>query len=223
MKFKLRKNAIDHLHFNPSFDNAEGQRYFNRVYVPNQHELVPQIDNITDLTADDVPDNNLFDFIIERGFKNMIGKGTGVMSMRTGYNPGKLRRQALEIKREKRLSEQRHMMKQINDKALFAQFLELLSKQSQLAGQNLDEAQMEERRKFERHMQQVLRKFLPNSSTGSFAVMRQKIEKLVDDGFTFLKYDPALDRNLSPSEIKQEIVNKITKSPLELLFAERQR
>ncbi len=67
----------------------------------------------------------------------------------------------------------------------------------------------------------TLRKFIPNSSTGSLAVMRQKIEKLVDDGFTFLKYDPALDRNLSPAEIKQEIVNKITKSPLELLFAER--
>ena len=108
VKFKLRKNAIDHLHFNPSFENAEGQRYFSRVYVPNQHEFVPHLVDmdLADLSADDLPDKNLYDFIIERGFKNMIGKGTGVTCMRTGYNPGKLRRQYLEIKREKRLSDQ---------------------------------------------------------------------------------------------------------------------
>lgn len=46
VKFKLRKNAIDHLNFNPSFENAEGQRYFSRVYVANEPELVPEVANI---------------------------------------------------------------------------------------------------------------------------------------------------------------------------------
>ena len=36
----------------------------------------------------------------------MMGKGHGVTSLRTGYNPGKIRRHYLEIKREKRLNEQ---------------------------------------------------------------------------------------------------------------------
>jgi hypothetical protein len=39
-------------------------------------------------------------------------------------------------------------------------------------------------------MQMTMRKFLPGNVTGSFTVMRQKIEKMVDDGFTFLPYSP---------------------------------
>lgn len=46
------------------------------------------------------------------------------------------------------------------------------------------------RKNLEKSMQMTLRKFLPNNFTGSFTVMRQKIEKMVDDGFTFLPYDP---------------------------------
>jgi hypothetical protein len=33
VKNKLRKNQIYHMDFEPSFENAEGQRYFAKVYV----------------------------------------------------------------------------------------------------------------------------------------------------------------------------------------------
>lgn len=46
-----------------------------------------------------------------------------------------------------------------------------------------------DRKQLEKQMQTTLKKFLPNNFTGSFTVMRQKIEKMVDDGYTFTKYN----------------------------------
>jgi hypothetical protein len=69
-------------------------------------------------------------------------------------------------------------------------------------------------------MQLTLRKFLPNNSTGSFTVMRQKIEKLIDDGFTFNKWrDPAQ----VAEEQARALESRVLKSPLELRFEERER
>jgi len=62
-----------------------------------------------------------------------------------------------------------------------------------------------------------MRKFLPNNFTGSFTVMRQKIEKLVDDGYTFLKWEER------QSEANKQNENRVLKSPLEIRFEEREQ
>ena len=51
--------------------------------------------------------------------------------------------------------------------------------------------------------------------------MRQKIEKLVDEGYTVKIDKKALKAKQSPSDIKKD--NKTPKSPNELLSAEQQR
>lgn len=117
------------------------------------------------------------------------------------------------------------MMKLIQGNALYAAFLERYktegSENLTAQGKTTEpEELLEERRKLEKQMQLTLRKFLPNNSTGSFTVMRQKIEKLVDDGYTFTKWlDPAQQAELQARA--QE--TRILKSPLELRFEERER
>ncbi len=43
---KLRKNQIYHMEFEPSYENAEGQRYFAKVYEKNKTEIVHKIDDL---------------------------------------------------------------------------------------------------------------------------------------------------------------------------------
>ena len=79
VKSKLRKNMIYHMDFDPSFENTEGRRYFAGVYVPNLPEEVVITE---DFDVDKLDDKdaylgaNLFDYIIERGFNNVMAKGT---------------------------------------------------------------------------------------------------------------------------------------------------
>jgi hypothetical protein len=101
VKFKLRKNKIHHLDFNPSFENTEGRRYFADVYVPNRDEDVCPIENldIDNVDPESYPLNNLYEYIIERGFNNYMEKGSGVTCLRTGFDPGKIRLKYLELKK----------------------------------------------------------------------------------------------------------------------------
>jgi hypothetical protein len=91
VKTKLRKNMICHLDFDPSYENSEGRRYFAKVYVPNRAEDVFTFEDLEKLNPEDYPAQNLYDYIIDRGFQNFMGKGTAITSLRTGYDPGKLR------------------------------------------------------------------------------------------------------------------------------------
>lgn len=99
VKVKLRKNRICHMDFNPSFENAEGQRYFGDVYIQNQPEEVYPVANLSDINPATYPSKNLYEHIIERGFDDYIGKGHGVTSLRTGYDPAeqKLKFKMLKI------------------------------------------------------------------------------------------------------------------------------
>jgi hypothetical protein len=63
----------------------------------------------------------------------------------------------------------------------------------------------------------TMRKFLPNNFTGSFTVMRQKIEKLVDDGYSFLKWE---ERHLNNTV--RNFDTSVMKSPLEIRLQERE-
>lgn len=79
------------MEFEPSYENAEGQRYFAKVYEKNKSEIVHKIDDldVTQLNDETYPTKNLFEYIInERGFANLMSKGKGaVTSLRTGYDP----------------------------------------------------------------------------------------------------------------------------------------
>ena len=91
VKNKLRKNQIYHMDFEPSFENAEGQRYFAKVYVQNKAEIVHPIEDldVKKIDPSKYPTKNLFEHIInERGFANLMSKGKGaVTTLRTGYDP----------------------------------------------------------------------------------------------------------------------------------------
>ena len=77
------------------------------MYVPNEPEEVMEIPDfdLTNITVENYPSKNLYNYIIDRGFKNVIGKGHGVTCLRTGYNPGKQRKHYLELKKDQRLGE----------------------------------------------------------------------------------------------------------------------
>ena len=88
------------------------------------------------------------------------------------------------MRKEFRLREFKQMLKQLTGHALYTSFLERFKQENVKASySNMDP--IEAKKRLERSMQLTMRKFLPNNFTGSFTVMRQKIEKLVDDGFTF--------------------------------------
>lgn len=93
VKSKLRRNMIFHMDFDPSLDNTEGRRYFAGVYIPNKHEEVFSLEEIDFKNIDPsmLPSNNLYDYIIDRGFGGSMGKGAGITTLRTGYNPAKQR------------------------------------------------------------------------------------------------------------------------------------
>jgi hypothetical protein len=54
-----------------------------------------------------LPSKNLYDYIIERGFNSFMGKGSGITSLRTGYDPAKLRLKYEQMRREVRVKEAR--------------------------------------------------------------------------------------------------------------------
>jgi hypothetical protein len=130
VKTKLRKNMICHLDFDPSFENSEGRRYFGRVYVPNKAEEVFTYEDLEKLNPEEYPMQNLFDYIINRGFQNLMGKGTAITSLRTGYDPKKLIEQFELIRREFRRKECKQMLKQLSGFALYTQFLEKFKQDS---------------------------------------------------------------------------------------------
>lgn len=87
---------ICHMDFDPSYENTEGKRYFTGVYVPNRTEEMFSFDNnkpIEDqVDPETYPSQNLYDYIINRGFSMSMGKGSGVTCLRTGYDPAKQRK-----------------------------------------------------------------------------------------------------------------------------------
>ena len=46
----------------------------------------------------------------------------------------------------------------------------------------------------------TLKKFMPSNFTSSFTVMRQKIEKMIEDGYSFKKFS----KNESPNKFDKE-------------------
>lgn len=206
VKSKLRKNMVCHMNFDPSYENSEGRRYFARVYVPNQPETVFTFDDLENLDPASYPQQNLYDYIIDRGFNNFMGKGTSITSLRTGYDPAKLRARFELMRREFRLLECKQLLKQLQGSALYSSFLEKFKQEGSEnpthhhQGSKDNEKRAEERKQLEKSMQMTLRKFLPNNFTGSFTVMRQKIEKLVDDGYTFTKFEDAQKNMLEKAQ-----------------------
>jgi hypothetical protein len=45
----------------------------------------------------------------------------------------------------------------------------------------------EKKNNIEKSTQMTLKKFMPNNFTSSFTVMRQKIEKMIEEGYSFKK------------------------------------
>lgn len=82
------------------------------------------------------------------------------------------------------MKEHLQKVREIYGTRLYQNFLEQFQKEEQDA-QNKVEDNSENRKELERIMHITQRKFEPNNVTGSFSVMRQKIEKVIDDGFTF--------------------------------------
>ena len=83
------------------------------------------------------------------------------------------------------MKEHLQKVREIYGTRLYQNFLEQFQKEEQDAkgGKVVDNS--ENRKELERIMHMTQRKFEPNNVTGSFSVMRQKIEKVIDDGFTF--------------------------------------
>jgi hypothetical protein len=64
-----------------------------------------------------------FDYIIEDS-NNFMGKGASITTLRTGYDPAKIRQRFEMLKREGRLEEARQLLKQLSGPALYSNFLE---------------------------------------------------------------------------------------------------
>ena len=82
------------------------------------------------------------------------------------------------------MKEHLQKVREIYGTRLYHNFLEQFQKEEQDAKSKVED-NSENRRQLERIMHMTQRKFEPNNVTGSFSVMRQKIEKVIDDGFTF--------------------------------------
>lgn len=134
VRSKLRKNQIYHMDFEPSYENAEGQRYFAKVYEKNRPEMVYKIEDldVTKLAEENnYPTKNLFEHIInERGFANLMSSGKGaVTTLRTGYDPKQQRLKQYYIIRDARVKEHLQKVREIYGTRLYENFLEAFQKE----------------------------------------------------------------------------------------------
>lgn len=75
------------------------------------------------------------------------------------------------------------MLKQIKGNGLFQNFLE---KFKQEGSEELPTPDNEDDKELSRLKNMTMRKFVPTNVNGCFTVMRQRVEKMVEDGYTFM-------------------------------------
>ncbi len=76
------------------------------------------------------------------------------------------------------------MLKEVDSSNMFMDFIERI-KQSESSIAEMASLDQEKKNNIEHSTRMTLKKFMPNNFTSSFTVMRQKAEKLIEDGYTF--------------------------------------
>lgn len=104
------------------------------------------------------------------------------------------------------------LLQQINGEHLFMEFLERFD---HIKGDLDDKLDQEKKINIEKSTAITLKKFMPNNFTNSFTVMRQKIEKMIEEGFSF--------KNRVKEEEESNQKKILIKSPIELIHEEKER
>eukprot|EP00347_Sterkiella_histriomuscorum_P021915 403332329 len=133
-----------------------------------------------------------------------------ITHLRTGYDPKKQKALFEYQQRQQKQIEYKQMLHQVDEQQIFLDFIERLQQaENENISQQID---AEKKNNIEKSTQITLKKFMPNNFTSSFTVMRQKIEKLVEDGYSFKKYS----KKQSPEKLDKEKLLQM-KSPLEIV------
>ena len=138
-----------------------------------------------------------------------MNKKETITHLRTGFNPHDQEDLFKKINDQEEKRAFKIMLQQIDGPHVFMEFLERFD---QMQGDTDDKIDQEKKNNIEKSTAITLKKFMPNNFTSSFTVMRQKIEKMIEDGFSF-KNNVVED---SPEQKKELVL-----SPLELIHEQR--
>ncbi|CDW77892.1 glutathione peroxidase [Stylonychia lemnae] len=204
---KLRQNRFFHHIFDPSLDNSEGTRYYEGVYSP--------VDATNQDKKDDLENAmNLYEYIVQKGlYKELHNKET-ITHLRTGFDPKK--QKALFEKQAKLLKyrQYKQMLHQIDEQKVFLDFIERLQT---MENDNILSLDPNKKNNIEKSTQMTLKKFMPTNYTSTFTVVRQKIEKLVDEGYSFKQQEKQ-----KPEKIDKQAILQL-KSPIEKIHEEKEK